>query len=1141
MQLPFLRRPLVASLLALAIGLGVTALAWHETRSAAHAAALQRFLGDAGEVAHRFTRRFSDYESLLRTGATLVSVQDDLTRAQWAKFAERVDSGHRYPGMRALGLAGHVLPHAVPAFEQRIRGQGLPRYRVWSTAERGAFLVPVVSSEPYADNAGALGFDMASEPVRRSALETARDSGRPALSGRVVLIYDSPGADRAGFLLFAPFYRAGAPVGSVERRRRAIEGFVFGAFRMREAIEPLLGDVPPTLDLAVYGSAYPESSHLLFDSRPDSAAANRRRPRFAADLPVEIGQNVWTLRFNSRPEFEAASASALPGVVLGTGSALSLLLAGLILAIGRTRDNAEALAARMTAQEHAARQEAERAQRFLDAILTAIPQPVYVKDEAHRFVMANAATARMLCAPPGGLIGLRDEDLLTRQAALAAYAEDDEVRSRGQPVEREVQIEPLHGEPWWGLKFKTAVRMPQGRSYVVGVTIDVTERRQALQELERARRFLNEVMDAMPNALCVKDAQHRWIMCNAAFARLHGRGAEELRGRTDLDLHDAHTAVKHQAEDERVLASGAPLLAEQVHMRPDGSVAWLLKSKHRIDLPDGSAGVIAVLTDITERKRGEAELESSRHLLEAVLNASPSPMWVKDGEGRWLLINDSGVRLLGGQRVQFLGKRVQDLYGPDVAAAVQEQDRAALSSDEVLSVEGEMHALDGDVRWGIKRKRALSLPDGRRILVISVMDLTEQRAVQLEVEGARALLNAVFDAVPVILSVKDDGGRVVLINSACMEFHQRPPEYFIGRTDEDFLGAEQAAVTRVEDQAARASAETLAYEVPFSSASGEQRWVIKRKRAFTLPGGGRGVVTALYDVTQLKNAQEELTRHRDNLQQLVDERTRELRNALDAAQAASRAKSEFLANMSHELRTPMHAILSFARLGWQRAAPEPGDLAAKLAHYFSRIDESAERLLRLLNDLLDLSKLEAGRMHYELADHDPVALVNAVVQETAPLASAGQIRVRVASTLQDAALRCDAVRMAQVVRNLLSNAIKFTSPGGEVLVRLEPLEPAAGAAARAGVCLSVEDTGVGIPAAELESIFQKFVQSTRTRSKAGGTGLGLAICREIVQAHGGSIRAENRAEGGSRFVVVLPGLIEAGPAQLAASLQRRSA
>jgi signal transduction histidine kinase len=157
------------------------------------------------------------------------------------------------------------------------------------------------------------------------------------------------------------------------------------------------------------------------------------------------------------------------------------------------------------------------------------------------------------------------------------------------------------------------------------------------------------------------------------------------------------------------------------------------------------------------------------------------------------------------------------------------------------------------------------------------------------------------------------------------------------------------------------------------------------------------------------------------------------------------------------------------------------------------------------------------------------------VQETAPLASAAQIRVRVASTLSDVPLRCDAVRIAQVVRNLLSNALKFTPAGGEVLVRLDP------DGSGTGVRLSVEDTGVGIPQAELESIFQKFAQSTRTRSKAGGTGLGLAICREIVQAHGGRIWAESRDAGGSRFVVLLPGAIDAAAAAPREPMQRRLA
>lgn len=219
---------------------------------------------------------------------------------------------------------------------------------------------------------------------------------------------------------------------------------------------------------------------------------------------------------------------------------------------------------------------------------------------------------------------------------------------------------------------------------------------------------------------------------------------------------------------------------------------------------------------------------------------------------------------------------------------------------------------------------------------------------------------------------------------------------------------------------------------------------------------------------------------------------------------AERAKGLFLANMSHELRTPLHAILSYAQLGRDASADEQRE-------YFARITQRGQGLLHMLNDLLDLSQLEAGSMHVEIGENDVEALARDALILAANSFETKQVRVQIerAQNCPDCRAEVDAVLLGKLFDNLLSNAARYSPQGGNVGIRFARTELSDGARQQPALELTIADEGIGIPEPELELVFDKFVQSSKTRSNAGGTGLGLAICREIVALHGGKIWASN--------------------------------
>ncbi len=238
--------------------------------------------------------------------------------------------------------------------------------------------------------------------------------------------------------------------------------------------------------------------------------------------------------------------------------------------------------------------------------------------------------------------------------------------------------------------------------------------------------------------------------------------------------------------------------------------------------------------------------------------------------------------------------------------------------------------------------------------------------------------------------------------------------------------------------------------------------------------------------------------------------------AMEATIAANHAKSEFLANMSHELRTPMHGVLGYARLGMKRSETLPRE---KLNEYFFIIRESGLRLMRMLNNVLDFSKLEVGKMRYNMNRNDLLPRIHQVITEFTPNADEKNLHFALDCQQNKVVTYCDHEKISQVLRNLLFNAVKFSYEDTTITISCHETTDHNGGQLQ---LFSVSNVGVLIPEKELNIIFEKFIQSSATNTGAGSTGLGLAISKQIILDHKGKIWAENGSENTVTFSFSLP-------------------
>jgi PAS domain S-box-containing protein len=634
---------------------------------------------------------------------------------------------------------------------------------------------------------------------------------------------------------------------------------------------------------------------------------------------------------------------------------------------------------------------------------------------------------------------------------------------------------------------------------------EIAERKRIEQALRESQERTQLQIDRMPLGCILWGPDLRVRSWNPAAEQIFGYPAAEALGRSTGDLvPPAPTTHRMSGQWRRVILSNLESRSEHENVTKDGrpiTCEWT-----NVPLRDATGkvrGVLSMVQDVTERKQIAAELVRYSEELRDLYNNAPCAYHSLDEGGRVIEINDTELKWLGYDRSQVVDKMTFDqLLAPSSRDAFRRDFAWLKLRGSSREVELDMVRRDGTVLPVLLTSTVLRDPAGRFVHARSTaFDRTERRRAEAE---TRKLRLAVAQS-PSAVVITDTTGNIEYVNPTFTRITGYSAEEVLGRNPRVLKSGTQSAEFYRELWDTVLSGGEWRGELRNKKKNGELYW---ESMSISPIRDETGRITHLVaikeDATERRQLSEELTR------------------AKNAAEAANRAKSAFLAHMSHEIRTPMNAILGFSQLMLRDRA-----LTSQQREHLSAINRSGEHLLGLISNILEMSKIEAGRASLEAKACDLQTLLDDLDVMFRARAEAKQLSFWLESVgAGPRFVVSDESRLRQILVNLLGNAVKFTREGWVVL----RLEVRGDSSQGLRLVAEVEDTGPGIAPSDMTRLFQSFEQ-TESGRLAGGTGLGLAISREFARLMGGDLTVESQLGSGTVFRLELG--VEPCPAETA--------
>lgn len=716
-------------------------------------------------------------------------------------------------------------------------------------------------------------------------------------------------------------------------------------------------------------------------------------------------------------------------------------------------------------------------------------------------------------------------------------------------------------------------------------------------DIAKSEKYLRQATELAGLGYCIWDSvADRCLYCSEDYARIHGTSIEGYVARASA-IDDALSFTHPEDRESfrvaiRNVRRGKTCKIEYRVITPDGDVRHV---REIIKPIRGELGNVvqeyATIQDISEQKAQERALKIHAERFREIFDESPVSLWVEDWSDVKVMLDqllartqkdmfeylcenpDELVRVYDLIKTIDISQETIRIYRAPSKAALQGFEKSHYANPEELSgirdafcrflsgtfqhqYEAEEAAYDKTKI--ITRVRHVIPPKHRdtwsRVLV-TVEDITEYRRATEALEESRKILRAVLDTVPAAISVRNRDGDFVLVNKTLADYYKLTTDeaerlWTSGQwpTENDPDAARREDIER-DVQRVFVTGDPLPFEEKhYDFGARKESWSVARLPIRDTSGQTKLVASIAFDITERRNVEEALVASsralRDRIAELEDAQRRlkdneaklidlagDLKIARDEAQAANRAKSHFLAAMSHELRTPLNAILGFSELIKGEAFGPVGN--ARYREYVEDIHSSGQHLLDLINDVLDLSKIESGETELYQEAIDIELLVRSAVRLVRQRAEKGRIELNVDLREGLPRLWADRRKVTQILVNLLSNAIKFTEPAGRVTLKARCREDGE-------FVFQVIDTGIGMAPADVPKALAQFTQvDSDLNRKFEGTGLGLPLTKAIAELHGGSLELRSELGVGTIATVRFPNRRIAPTGSLAKSARVR--